>query len=182
MPKQDTHQLSRRTFLTGAAALSGSLLFPARHAGANHAHFHLSDAAKKAAAESSLIYISPLRSNGNESKCHAEIWFVPAGEDLLVCTPADTWRSQAVKKGLDRARVWVGDFGYWTRSGEKYKSAPSFLARASIVPPKDAAVAKCLTDMGVKYATTGWKSYGESFHKGMKDGSRVIIRYHPVSA
>ena len=35
---------------------------------------------------------------------------------------------------------------------------------------------------GAKYATTGWKSYGESFHKGMKDGSRVIIRYHPLSA
>jgi len=182
MHKSDLFQLTRRSFLSGAAALSSTLLLPAQRAESSHGGFHLSDAAKRATTESSLIYISPLRSDGSESKCHAEIWFVPHGEDLLVVTPLDAWRSRAVKKGLGTARIWVGTFGNWKSSGGRYKSAPSFIAKASIVPQGDAVIAKCLADMGEKYATTGWTTYGTPFREGTKDGSRVVIRYSPTSA
>ncbi len=182
MQKRDLFQLTRRNFLSGAAALSTTLLLPAERIWSHAGEFHLSDAAKQATTESSVIYISPMRSDGTESKCHAEIWFVPDGETLFVVTPLDAWRSRAIKKGLDTARIWVGTFGNWKRSGGKYKSAPNFLATASIVPQGDAAIAKCLADMGEKYATTGWQTYGKPFHEGTKDGSRVVIRYTPKSA
>lgn len=182
MPKSELFQLTRRDFLSGAAALTSTLVLPAHRAGSSEGGFHLSDAAKQATAESSVIYISPLRSDGSESTCHAEIWFVPHDEDLFVVTPSDAWRSRAVVQGLDQARIWVGSFGNWKRSGGKYKSAPSFLAKASIVPRGDAAIAKCLANMSEKYATSGWKSYGPRFHEGTQDGSRVVIRYRPTSA
>ncbi len=182
MQKRDLFQLTRRNFLSGAAALSSTLLLPAHRVWSHEGEFHLSETAKQATTESSTIYISPLRSDGTESKCHAEIWFVPHDGDLLVVTPSDAWRSRAVKKGLDKARIWVGTFGNWKRSGGKYKSAPTFLAKASIVPQGDVAIAKCLANMGEKYATTGWETYGTPFRKGTKDGSRVVIRYSPTSA
>lgn len=181
-------QLNRRSFLfeaaalSGAAALSSALLLPVQRAWSEEGKYHLSDAARRATTKSSLIYVSPLRSDGSESKCHAEIWFISDGEDLFVVTPLDAWRSRAIKQGLDTARIWVGSFGNWRRSGGKYKSAPHFLAKASIVPRGDAVIEKCLADMGEKYATTGWKTYGVPFHEGTKDGSRVVIRYRPVSA
>lgn len=180
--KLDTLRLSRRDFLAGAAALSSTILLSGRRAWSDAGKYPLPEATLKATAESPLIYVSPLRSDGGESKCHAEIWFVPAGEDLLVCTPVDAWRTRAIKKGLDQARIWVGDFGTWTSSGEKYRSAANFVAKASVVPAEDEAVAKCLADMGKKYESTGWSTYGPRFHKGMKDGSRVVIRYRPTGA
>ena len=42
-----------------------------------------------------VVYLTPLRSDGSESRCHAEIWFVADGDDVFVCTPGDSWRAQA---------------------------------------------------------------------------------------
>ena len=65
---------------------------------------------------SQLVYITPIKSNGEESRCKAEIWFSHHDGDVFVVTPPETWRAQAVGKGLTKARLWVGDFGVWTRS------------------------------------------------------------------
>ena len=36
--------------------------------------------------KSSLIYLSPILSNGSDSKCHGEVWFVYHEDDVIVVT------------------------------------------------------------------------------------------------
>jgi hypothetical protein len=180
LKKLSSFQLTRRHFLSATAALSGTLLLPAQRLWAHGDEFHLPEATQKEIHNTQLIYVSPLRSDGANSECRAEIWFVPAGDDLLICTPTDAWRSRSVRQGLGKARIWVGDYGRGKRSLKKLEKAPSFLTKAKVLSREDAAIVKCLDDMQKKYATTGWKSYGEAFRKGTKDGSRVVVRYTPT--
>ena len=125
---------------------------------------------------SQLVYITPIKSNGEESRCKAEIWFSHHDGDVFVVTPPGTWRAQAVGKGLTRARLWVGEFGVWTQSDGAYRDAPEFMATASIAAEADVH-AKVLSAMGEKYAETGWGRWGQRFKDGLEDGSRVMIRY-----
>lgn len=125
---------------------------------------------------SRLVYLTPIKSNGEESRCKAEIWFAHDAGNVYVVTPPDAWRAQAVRQGLNRARIWVGDFGNWTRSNGAFRDAPEFMATASI--ETDATVhARILEAMGGKYAESGWSRWGPRFHEGLVDGSRVMIRY-----
>ncbi len=173
--------VSRRDFMRGAAVLSGACLLPAKLARARDAEFRVSKAAEEALATSMLIYVSPLKSGGEESTCHGEVWFCRDGADLLVVTKEELWRSRAVKRGLDRARIWVGDFGVWKESHGAFRKAPSFDARAKHVSSDAAAVERALGAMGAKYATDGWSTYGPRFEKGLADGSRVLLRYRPIA-
>ena len=172
--------LSRRRFLEGAVALSGALLVPVHSAFSADEKFALADDASQAMSKSSLVYLSPIQSSGKESKCHAEIWFAHHGEDVYVVTPATAWRTQAIRRGLDRARVWVGDHGMANKSN-KFKSAPNYLARASVLPKGDPAIERGLEIMGGKYASD-WGKWGPRFRAGLKDGSRVMLRYEPFGA
>jgi hypothetical protein len=174
--------LSRRNFLEGAVALSGALLLPAGFARAQDGKFQVSDVAQAAIESSPLIYITPIRSDGSESACHGEVWFVPEGQDLLVVTKPDLWRYRAVKQGLDRARIWVGDFGVWKKSEGKFKTAPTFLAQVEHISSNAGLAKRTLEAMGVKYAKTGWETYGPEFNKGLRNGDRVLLRYRPVAA
>ena len=125
---------------------------------------------------SRLVYLTPIKSNGEESRCKAEIWFAHDAGNVYVVTPPDAWRAEAVRRGLNRARIWVGDFGVWTRSNGAFRDAPEFMATALI--ETDAEVhARILGAMGGKYADTGWSRWGPRFHEGLVDGSRVMIRY-----
>ena len=125
---------------------------------------------------SRLVYLTPIKSNGEESRCKAEIWFAHEAGNVYVVTPPDAWRAQAVRQGLTSARIWVGDFGVWTQADGAFRDAPEFMATASI--ETDAAVhARVLEAMGGKYADTGWSRWGPRFHEGLVDGSRVMIRY-----
>ena len=125
---------------------------------------------------SQLVYITPIQSNGEESRCKAEIWFIHHDGDVFVVTPPETWRARAVGKGLTKARLWVGEFGVWTQSDGAFRDAPEFMARASIEADADVH-AKVLAAMGEKYAQTGWGRWGQRFKDGLVDGSRVMIRY-----
>lgn len=125
---------------------------------------------------SQLVYITPIKSNGEESRCKAEIWFSHHDGDVFVVTPPETWRAQAVGKGLTKARLWVGEFGVWTQSDGAFRDAPEFIATASIATEADVH-AKVLSAMGEKYAQTGWGRWGQRFKEGLEDGSRVMIRY-----
>ena len=134
---------------------------------------------RQAAEESSLIYLTPLQSNGAESSCQAEIWFAAVEGDFYVVTEADAWRSQAIGKGLTRTRIWVGDVGMWKDSDGAYKSLP--MLEASAAQETDTAVQeKVLEAMGGKYSGDGWDRWGPRFRTGLAEGSRVMLRYSPA--
>lgn len=173
--------LTRRDFMRAAATLSGVIILPASLARSSDARFRVSKAAQQAIAASALIYVTPIKRDGSESKCHAEVWFCPDGEDLLVVTRPELWRYRAVERGLDRARIWVGDHGVWKRSKGAFRSSPSFLARAKPISDDAEAVDRTLEAMAAKYAGAGWSAYGPVFKQGLADGSRVLLRYRPVA-
>ena len=178
----DRSRLSRRSFLEGAVALSGALLLPERFARAEDGKYQLSKEARTAIESSPLIYITPIRSDGSESSCHGEVWFASEGADLHIATSPELWRSRAIKLGLDRARIWVGDFGVWKRSHGRFKTAPTFLAQATLISRDAGLVKRTLDSMSVKYQKTGWETYGPQFNKDLRNGDRVLIRYRPVAA
>jgi len=107
-----------------------------------------------------------------------EVWFVQAGTELLVVTASDRWKALAVGRGLDGARIWVGDFGRWKRSGGRFKTGPTFVAEARF--DADASVMEsALAAFGAKYPDERGK-WEQGFRKGLADGSRVLIRYRPA--
>ena len=159
--------LSRRRMLVASGGLLGAaLLQPIARAGAE---------GELDLATSSLVYVCPLKADGSESACHGEVWFVADGRDALVVTAADRWKAVAIGKGFGGARLWVGEFGPWKKSGGKFRSAPSFDATAAF--ERDAeAQAVALQAFGVKYPDE-WDKWGPRFKDGLADGSRVLIRY-----
>lgn len=158
--------ITRRCYLTASASALALVASPLRAA-----------TLPAAADESDLIYITPLKSDGAESRCHAEVWFVRDGGDLVVVTAAGAWRAQAVRQGLKSARIWVGDVGVWDEQA-RYKSLPSLEATASL--DEDPAVQERVLGLyGNKYSLE-WVVWGPRFRNGLADGSRVMVRYRPV--
>ena len=158
---------TRRTFVVGAALASA---WPILHRVA------WADDAATGLTTSKLIYLTPLKSDGAESRCKAEIWFAYHDGACFVVTPPDAWRAQAVTQGLTKARIWVGEFGIWTDADDAFRQAPELMATASI--ETDAGVqAAVLEAMGGKYGDDGWRRWGPRFREGLSDGSRVMIRY-----
>ena len=92
----------------------------------------------KARQESDLIYLTPIRSDGEESSCQAEVWFVADGDDLYIVTASDSWRARAVRKGLHDTRIWIGDLGEWKSTDGKYRSLPQLDMKGSEVLDADA--------------------------------------------
>ena len=178
-------ELSRREFLGAAvgtaSALAAGLALPVRAFADSSAVGASSDAARALAAASTspLIYVSPLKKDGRESRCHAEVWFVAEGEDLLVVTNPERWRAACIAAGLDRARIWVGDFGPWKKSDGAFRKAPSYVASARL--DRDPARQKrALETFGTKYADE-WDKWGPRFRDGLASGERVMIRYTPAA-
>ena len=135
------------------------------------------DALPELLAGTDLVYLTPLRSDGAESRCQAEVWFVAEGTDIWVVTATDAWRARAVRSGRTRARLWIGDLGVWTRAEGKYRELPSLDAEASLVT--DAALHNhVLSLFGAKYPVS-WVLWGPRFRKGLADGSRVMLCYKP---
>ena len=176
MPSPLDLRLSRRGFLRAATGAGAALLLPPGRLRAEEA-FGLPVTTRAALEQSPLIYLSPLRSDGAESTCHGEVWFVQDGAELLVTTASDGWRARAVRRGLDRARIWVGDFGQWKRAGGRYKEGPTFLATARF-DAKESVTEAALAAFGAKYPEE-WDKWEPRFRKGLADGSRVLVRYRP---
>jgi hypothetical protein len=135
--------------------------------------------AKSAMKDSALIYLTPIKSDAQESKCQAEVWFAHDGVDMYVCTGVNTWRAKAAANGLNRARIWVGDLGEWKGTQGKYKTLPQLDAEATVVIDKSVEE-KALQLLGDKYSLE-WIVWGPRFRKGLSDGSRVMLRYRPLS-
>ena len=159
--------MNRRTFLHhGGVAAVAALTAP------------WLSAVAQAADESALIYLSPFKSNGALSQCQAEVWYVQDDADMCVVTANNAWRARAVRQGLSKTQVWVGDVGQWQSSDGRYKSLPAMNAQASI-EGDPIEHARLLQKFGAKYDRE-WSSWGPRFKKGLADGSRVLLRYQPA--
>jgi len=159
--------MQRRRFVQGAALLA---LAPVLGA-----HASVPEATLAKLKESSLVYLTPLRSNGAESRCHSEIWFQEHDGDIYLVTSSDAWRARAIKSGLTRARIWVGEFGQWQEGTDTFRSAPMIEASGSVVT--DAAVQDTVLGlMGEKYRS-GWLVWGPRFRNGINEGTRVMLKY-----
>lgn len=135
--------------------------------------------------KSGLVYISPLRADGAESTCHGEIWFDWIDGGVVINTGRDTWKATALRdRGLDRARVWVGDHGRWKTGltgrgrNEAFRAAPHFDARARFVSDR-ALLDRLLARYETKYAGA-FDRWREDMRGGFESGERVLIRYEPL--
>jgi hypothetical protein len=174
--------IDRRTFLAGALAAGLVPRAIARAAEPRPGSATAPSPALAAALEASpFVYVSPLRADGAESTCHGEVWFAALDGAAVIITAHDRWKARALARGLDRARVWVGDHGPWSRllgKNEAFRSAPSFDARASLAnDPK--LLDRLIAAYERKYPReiADWR---DRFRKGFADGSRVLIRYTPA--
>ena len=125
--------------------------------------------------KSGLIYLTPIKSNGENSRCQAEVWFVHHGGDVYVVTKSDAWRTEALRRGLTRARIWIGEFGPWTSAKGQYLSAPTLVVTGAIEQDTNLQ-ADVLNGFGAKYASE-WGTWGPRFRDGLSDGSRAMLRY-----
>jgi len=133
--------------------------------------------------KSSFVYISPLLRNGKESSCHAELWYAWIDDSVVVTVARDRWKAIALEKGLNGARIWVGDHGRWkTMLGsrnEEFLTAPNFYAKAERVEDKK-MIEPLLTVYAKKYPNEIAK-WSDRMRSGNADGSRIMIRYRPDS-
>jgi hypothetical protein len=132
--------------------------------------------------DSPFVYISPLRSDGAESRCHGELWYAWLDDSVVVTVASDRWKASALSKGLDRARVWVGDHGRWKNwyggNNEAFRAAPSFEARVSRAD--EPGLLERLLDVYERKYPDEIASWREPMRAGNADGSRVLLRYVPI--
>ena len=120
---------------------------------------------EKGLESSKYVYVASTRKDGKLSK-PAEIWFLWHKGAVYVATPKETWRVRRIKAGRPQAKIWVG-----TPTG------PSFVATGALVnSPEINAV---MFETFAKKYGEHWSSYEERFRSGLKDGSRVLVRYTP---
>ena len=116
---------------------------------------------------SPYVYVATERKDGAFGAA-AEIWFMWHDGAVWVASPPTTWRAKRIKAGRTAARIAVGT-----------KDGPSFAAKGSFV--RDPAIyEKLFTTYAQKYPD-GWPKYEARFRDGLKDGSRVLMRYEPVA-
>lgn len=132
--------------------------------------------------ESPFVYVSPLRRDGSESTCHAELWYAWLDDAVVVIVSSDRWKATALARGLDRARIWVGDHGVWKTwyggRNEAFREAPDFVARGARVKD-DGLLERLLARYETKYPAeiADWRNV---MREGYADGSRTLIRYTPI--
>ena len=182
--------LSRRSLLQrfgsyslGAVGLLAGLRpTSARAAEAPASPAPLSPSLLKELATSPLVYVSPLLANGQESTCHGEVWFAWQDGAVWTTTAAERWKARSVARGLDRARIWVGDFGRWKAligRNERFRDGESFLASAENV--RDQAAFDGLMKIYEQKYPKEIADWRDKMHAGYKDGSRILLRYKPLS-
>jgi hypothetical protein len=143
----------------------------------------LAAATVRALETSPYVYVSPLKQDGQESSCHAEVWFAWLDGAAMLITASDRWKAKSVAAGRDRARLWVGDYGRWKQivgRNEDFKKGPSFEARARLV--KDPAVLERLIVLYEKKYPAEIEKWRDKFKSGFASGERVLIAYAPIGA
>ena len=121
----------------------------------------------QALEKSPYVYIATERKDGTFGAA-AEIWFMWHDGAVWVASPATTWRVKRIKAGRTAARIAVGT-----------KEGPPFSAKGAFV--KDTANHDRLFATFAKKYPDRWPGYEARFRDGLKDGSRVLMRYDPVA-
>lgn len=116
-------------------------------------------------ASSTYVYIASTRKDGSLSK-PAEIWFLWHQGAVYVASAPTTWRAKRIRWGRPQAKIWVGK-----------PDGPSFTATGAIVD--EPAVHEVMFKTYAEKYGLRWNLWEKSFREGLKDGSRVLIRYTP---
>jgi hypothetical protein len=177
--------IDRRGFLAGAAAV---LLLPrslraAEIAEAPPKRAELPAATVALLETSKFVYVTPLHADGAESSCHGEVWFAWLDGTVVVNSRRITWKVKALQRGLDRARIWVGDHGRWKQGltgahNEAFRSAPSFDARGRFESDR-ALLDRLIALYETRYAGD-FARWREDMQTGVYSGQRMLIRYEPL--
>ncbi|RIL03043.1 MAG: hypothetical protein DCC71_15740 [Proteobacteria bacterium] len=185
MARASDGEISRRAFLGGAALV---LLAPGRALAqpedtVESARPGLVAELKRVFETSPYAYISPLRKDGSESTCHGEVWFAFLDGSVVVNSRRGTWKVKALEKGLDRARLWIGDHGRWKpilggSRNEAFRQAPSFDATARFETDRT-VLDRLLASYETKYAGD-FDRWREDMRTGVFSGQRKLIRYTPI--
>jgi len=181
-------RLDRRAFL---GACAGLLLWPlagraadgSPEAGGAPAPGEGTDLPVHALETSPFVYVCPLRAGGEESTCHAEVWFAWLDGAVVINTAPTTWKARALARGLDHARIWVGDHGRWKGllgTSDAFRQAPHFDARARAVRGDDALLERLLATYTRKYPRE-IGAWVDKMRAGYHDGSRLLVRYEPIA-
>ncbi len=174
--------LDRRRFVSVAFhSVAALLAFPlrARSEGSSSSGL-LSKAHIDALTSSRFVYVSPLKRDGSESSCHAEVWYAWLDGRVVMTVSSDGWKSKSIDRGLEGARVWVGDYGPVNRqssSGQGFRQGPSFRARAQKLQDPE-LLERLLREYARKYPDEIGK-WRDRMRTGHAEGSRVLIRYRP---
>ncbi len=132
---------------------------------------------------SEFVYISPLRSDGSESRCHGEVWYGWLDETVVIITSRSSWKARAVvEKGLENARIWVGDHGRWKGwvwNNERFRSAPSFEARAEV--DRDPSLLDRLMQHYAERYAAEFGDWESRMRSGFESGERILLRYVPLA-
>ncbi|HKE13153.1 MAG TPA: hypothetical protein VKE73_16425 [Myxococcota bacterium] len=174
--------LSRRSFLQGAAATALLLPHAARRALAFDAA-PLPPRTVAALETSSFVYVCPLRRDGSESTCHGEVWYGWLDGAVVLTSASASWKARSAERGLDRARVWVGNYGRWKEMlghNEAFRTAPSFDAR--VHARKDEALLNRLLASYEKKYPNEFPNWRERMRSGNASGERVLLQYVPTPA
>lgn len=123
---------------------------------------------------SKLIYLTPIKSDGEESKCQGEVWFIYLDSKIYVTTATDAWRAEAIRKDLTKARIWIGEYGPWSRAKEKYKEAPELMIEGKLFEDQN-QFPEILEAFNEKYPDEG--RYPRVFKEEIESGKRVVLRY-----
>lgn len=175
--------VSRRNFLIGATGvIAWPWLGDGAHADDHGAGVKLSADTVAALENSPFVYVSPIRSDGEESRCHGEVWYGWFEGSVFLTVATSTWKARSVGKGLSTARIWVGDYGRWKSvlgRNNAFLEGPSFDAK--VVQAKDPAlVTRLLGELARKYPDE-FPSWKDRMEKGHKDGGRILLRYTPIA-
>jgi hypothetical protein len=175
-------RLRRRDFLVGSLAFAPWALLPLRPAWGRPADGVLPAATVEALEKSDYVYVSPLRGNGSESRCHGEVWYGWLDGAVVLNTQSGTWKAQALRRGLTGARIWVGNYGRWKGmlgANEKFRAGPHFDARASRIT--DRAISERLLAIFDQKYPGDIERWREQMRSGFDSGDRIVIRYEPVA-
>jgi hypothetical protein len=178
----------RRTFgqrlawtAIGALGMTGGLASALTRSAAA-SHHEKAPAPKDLLEGSPFVYISPLLADGSESTCHAEVWYAWIDESVVVTVASDRWKAGALARGLDRARIWVGDHGLWNTwyggHNEAFKTAQHFDAHVEKVESTE-LLERLLARYEEKYPDE-IENWRDIMRTGNADGSRVLLRYTPI--